>query len=128
MIKVIIPSEFGFKTYEPVLRKLYEENREKITDTSSFDFILKNTYFYCFIRNSEIIGVIYFFADSDRLFLNAYGQRGHFGDKIECLRMSLGWFKCDIYAEAQNRASALCLLRAGFRRIEGKLFVYEHKK
>ena len=126
MIRVIIPSNFEFKLYEPQLRKLYEENKYKITDTNTFDFIIRKTFYYCFISGREIIGAIYFFADGDKLFLNAYGPRGHFEEKIECLKLSLSWFRCDIYAEAQNRASALCLLRAGFRRKEGKLFRYEH--
>ena len=128
MIKVITPNELEFKLHEPRLRKLYEESKDKITDTSSFGFILKNTLFYCFVNEGRLIGVIYFFADEDKIFLNAYGTRGYLEDKIECLKMSLGWFKCDIYAEAQNRASALCLLRAGFRRREGNLFVYEQQK
>ena len=128
MIKVITANELEFKLYEPRMRKLYEESKDKITDTSSFGFILKNTLFYCFVNDGRLIGAIYFFIDKDKLFLNAYAERGYLADKIECVKMSLGWFKCDIYAEAQNRASALCLLRSGFRRVEGKLFVYKQQK
>ena len=126
MIKVLVPTDFEFKIYEPQLKKMYEESQEKICDTNSFEFIINNTLYYAFIKDGIILGAIYFFDDGDKLFLNAYASKKHHRDNIECLKMSTKWFKCDIYAEAQNRASALCLLRAGFRREYKNLFVYKH--
>ena len=35
------------------------------------------------------------------------------------------WFNCDIYAEAQNRASTICLLRCGFERDKDNIFVFK---
>jgi len=125
MIKVLIPSDVEFKIYEPVLRKMYEESKDKICDDNTFDFIINDTLYYAFIKEGAVIGAIYFFEDGDKLFLNAYAGRKHLEDNIECVKLSTRWFNCDIYAEAQNRASALCLLRAGFKRIQGKLFIYE---
>lgn len=123
-IDVFIPFQNEFRVYEEELRELYNKNKYFIKDTNSFDFIKDNTLFYSFVNKKKLIGAIYFFKEKDKLFLNAFSKRKTFNLNIKCLKMSLSWFNCPIYAEAQNRASALCLLRCGFRRIENKLFVY----
>ena len=123
-IDVFIPFQDEFRVYEEELRELYDMNKYFIEDTNSFDFIRDNTLFYSFVNKKKLIGAIYFFKEKDKLFLNAFSKRKTINLNIKCLNMSLSWFNCPIYAEAQNRASALCLLRSGFRRIENKLFVY----
>lgn len=123
-IDVFIPFQDEFRVYEEELRELYNKNKYFIKDTNAFDFIKDNTLFYSFVNKKKLIGAIYFFKEKDKLFLNAFSKRKTFNLNIKCLKMSLNWFNCPIYAEAQNRASALCLLRCGFRRIENKLFVY----
>lgn len=123
-IDVFIPFQDEFRVYEEELRELYNKNKYFIKDTNSFDFIKDNTLFYSFVNKKKLIGAIYFFKEKDKLFLNAFSNRKTFNLNIKCLKMSLSWFNCPIYAEAQNRASAFCLLRCGFRRIENKLFVY----
>ena len=123
-IDVFIPFQDEFRVYEEELRELYDMNKYFIKDTNSFDFIKDNTLFYSFVNKKKLIGAIYFFKEKDKLFLNAFSKRKTFNLNVKCLKMSLSWFNCPIYAEAQNRASALCLLRSGFRRIENKLFVY----
>jgi hypothetical protein len=127
MIKAIIPDNPEFWLYKDKLKEMYEQNQDKICDSNSFDFIINNTLFYCYVNSDgTLIGAIYFFVDDDgKLFLNAYAGRKHFNLNVECVKLSTKWFNCDIYAEAQNRASALCLLRAGFKRVKDKLFVYE---
>lgn len=123
MIRVLIPLDKEFKLYEEELKILYEENQKKICDTNSFDFIRDNTLFYMFLDDNDLIGAIYYFMDDDKLFLNGFAYRKKHVLTCACLSLSLSWFTTNIYAEAQNRASALCLLRCGFERIEGKLFV-----
>lgn len=123
-IDVFIPFQNEFRVYEEELRELYDMNKYFIKDTNSFDFIRDNTLFYSFVNKKKLIGAIYFFKEKDKLFLNAFSKRKTFNLNIKCLKMSLSWFNCPIYAEAQNRASAFCLLRCGFRRIENNLFVY----
>ena len=125
MIKAIIPNNPEFLLYKEKLKEMYEQNQDKICDSNSFNFILYNTLFYCFVDDGALIGAIYFFQDGGKLFLNAYAGRKHLDKNIECVRLSTTWFNCDIYAEAQNRASALCLLRSGFKRVKDKLFVYK---
>ena len=126
MIKAIIPNNPEFSLYKDKLKEMYEQSQAKIRDTNSFNFIIINTLFYSFIDDGTLIGAIYFFKDKGKLYLNAYAGRKHLDLNIECVKLSTTWFNCDIYAEAQNRASALCLLRAGFRRVKGNLFVYKH--
>lgn len=127
MIRAIIPKNPEFALYKDKLKEMYEQNQDKICDPNSFNFITHNTLFYCFISmDGALIGAIYFFLDDEgKLFLNAYGGRKHFDTNVECVKLSVTWFNCDIYAEAQNRASALCLLRSGFKRVKDKLFVYK---
>lgn len=123
-IKVVIPLDDDFNLYKPVLKRMYEDSKEKIGDDKTFEFITSKTLFYGFIKKDITIGAIYFFKYDGKLYLNAYAGRKHLEDNIECVKMSLKWFNCDIYAEAQNRASALCLLRAGFKRFKDNTFVY----
>lgn len=127
MTKVIIPDNPEFLLYKDKLKELYEQNQDKICDTNSFNFIIHNTLFYCFIgSDGALTGAIYFFLEDGKLFLNAFAGRKHLDENIECVKLSTTWFNCDIYAEAQNRASALCLLRSGFKRLKGQLFIYKH--
>ena len=63
--------------------------------------------------------------DNGKLFLNAYSVRKKHFQNLLSLRLSLTWFTPPIYAEAQNRASAFCLLKCGFERVEDNLLVYK---
>ena len=124
MIRVLIPQNYDFIKYKNECRILYENVRDKICDTNSFDFICNNTFFYLFLDNNKLIGAIYYFVDDDgKLFLNGFSNRKMHKLNLECLKMSTEWFNCDIYAQAQNRASALCLLKCGFKREKENIFV-----
>ena len=125
MIKVLIPTDPEFPKYETQVKELYEKSQEKICDPNTFDFVKNNTLFYTFITDGSLIGAIYYFVDEDKLYLNGFAHPKHHELNLSCLRLSLSWFKKPIYAEAQNRASALCLLRCGFKRVKEKLFCYE---
>ena len=123
MINVWIPSDKEFELYRKQCKELYISVQNKICDTNSFEFITQNTLFYLFVNDNKLIGAIYYFTDEDgKLFLNGFANRKMHELCIKCLEMSLGWFRGSIYAEAQNRASALCLLKCGFKRVKGKLF------
>ena len=124
MIKYWIPVQPEFNKFRDECRELYEHLQEQITDTSSFDYVCKNTFFYLFEYNGDLIGGIYYFIKDDgNLYLNGFAKRKKHRLCMECLRMSLTWFKGRVYAEAQNRASALCLLECGFKRERDNLFV-----
>ena len=125
MITVLIPTDSEFEKYKAQIKEIYEKCQEKICDPNSFSFIIKHTLFYAFFLDGAFIGAIYYFKENDKLFLNAFALPKNHRANLECLQLSTTWFKKPIYAEAQNRASALCLLRCGFKRVEGKLFCYE---
>ncbi len=125
MIEVLIPLNPEFQKYETQVKELYEKSQEKICDPNSFDFVKNNTLFYIFIQNGALIGAIYYFMENNKLFLNAFSSPKNHLANLECLHLSTTWFTPPIYAEAQNRASALCLLRCGFKRVEGNLFCLE---
>ena len=122
MLKVLIPTNPEFQEYETSAKELYEKNQEKICDTNTFEFIRDNTWFYLFVLDKKLIGAIYYFIDDGKLFLNGFAIRKNMKANLYALFLSTTWFKKPIYAEAQNRASALCLLKCGFKRKEGKLF------
>ena len=125
MINVWIPYQKEFFKYKNECKKLYESVQDKIKDTNSFEFICENTFFYLFENDGNLIGAIYYFVNADgKLYLNGFANRKMHHLCIECLKMSLNWFKGRVYAYAQNRASALCLLRCGFRRKAENLFVF----
>ena len=122
MITVLIPSNPEFKKYKSQIKEVYKQCQEKICDPNSFEFIIHNTLFYSFFLDGAFIGAIYYFLDNGKLFLNGFALPKNHLANLECLQLSTTWFKKPIYAEAQNRASALCLLRCGFKRVSGKLF------
>ena len=126
MIKVLIPADSEFKYYDNELKSLYQKNQKMICDTNSYEFVRDNTLFYAFLENDILFGAIYFFIENDNLFLNAFSKRKCHDQNKKALNLSLSWFSCDIYAEAQNRASAFTLLRCGFKRVNDNLFVYKN--
>ena len=128
MIRVLIPKDAEFLCYENEIRSLYQNSQSQICDPNPFEFIRDNTFFYMFLDDDKLIGGIYYFVDeAGKLFLNGFANRKMFEQSLECLKLSTGWFDSDIYAEAQNRASALCLLKCGFTRQRENIFVYCHK-
>ena len=125
MIRVLIPSDTDFLLYSEECKELYRKVQHKICDTNSFEFICNNTFFYLFEENGKLIGAIYYFLDEEgKLYLNGFANRKMHKLCLDCLKMSLGWFKGKIYAQAQNRASALCLLKCGFKREKNNIFGY----
>ena len=124
MVNVWTPYNREFYRYYYECKALYESVQDKIGDENTFDFICENTFFYLFEKEGNLIGAIYYFSKDEELYLNAFAKRKRHSLCMDCLKKSLNWFTCDIYAEAKNRASALCLIRAGFRRIDGNLFKY----
>ncbi len=65
MIKVYIPVNPEFKKYEEELKKLYENNQNKISDSNSFEFIRDNTLLYMFVNGDSLIGAIYYFLENE---------------------------------------------------------------
>ena len=129
MLKVLIPTDSDFCIYENECKNLYQAVQHKITDTNSFEFIKNNTFFYMFINDNILVGAIYYFRDLDgKLFLNGFAKPKNHLINLKCLKMSLSWFDCDIYAQAQNKMSALCLRKCGFKKAENNIYAYTKKE
>ena len=71
-LKILIPKDKDFFRYKNEVKKLYLENQDKINDDNTFDFICKETFFYLFLVDEKILGVIYFFQDDGKLYLNGF--------------------------------------------------------
>lgn len=123
-LKILIPKDKDFLRYKNEVKKLYLENQDKINDDNTFDFIYKETFFYLFLVDEKILGVIYFFQDNEKLYLNGFAVRKFLKEKLEALKLATTWFNCEIYAEAQNKASAYCLKKVGFKKITERLYAY----
>ena len=124
MVRVLIPKDKDFVKFKDECKILYESLQDKICDDSSFDFITKNTFFYLFEADGKLLGGIYYFYDENKkLFVNAFANRKTHELNMACLKLTTTWFNDDIYALAQNRMSAICLLRCGFKRIKDNLFI-----
>lgn len=123
-LKILTPKDKDFFRYKNEVKKLYLENQDKINDDNTFDFICKETFFYLFLVDEKILGVIYFFQDDGKLYLNGFAVRKFLKEKLEALKLATTWFNCEIYAEAQNKASAYCLKKVGFKKITERLYAY----
>lgn len=122
MIKVFIPTDNGFNYKQ--CKKLFKKYRDKVSDNSEFRDIVKSTFFYSFFDDDKFLGCIYYYEKNNKLYVNAYASRHHHLINMECLKMSLNWFNCDIYAETTHKTAILCLFKCGFKRIDEKLFIY----
>ncbi len=126
MIKVFIPDNYEFNYKQ--CKKLYKKNQKLIGDDQEFRDIVKNTFFYSFFDDDIFVGCIYCYYENDKLFLNGFANRHLHKQTLECLKMSLDWFNCDIYAKSKNKTSILCLLRCGFKKVSDNLYKYERIK
>ena len=126
MIVVRTPIDNLFNYAE--CEEMYNSCRELVND-DDFRDIIKRTFFYSFVdwHSGELIGCIYFYFKNERLFLNGFAGRKHHLINLECLKKSLEWFDCDIFAETEHKTAKLCLLKCGFKSIGKNLFVYRRK-
>ena len=128
IISVRTPEDelFNYKEIE----ELYNQCQELLDDDKDFYKVVKRTKFFAYYDwlTRELIGCIYFYHNDDKLFLNAFAHRGHHELNLDCLRESLNYFDCDIYARGLHKTSRLCLLRCGFERVKDNLFIYRRNK
>lgn len=122
MTNVKIPTDIDFNYKQ--CKKLFKKYRNEINENSEFRDIVKNTFFYSFYDDDKFLGCIYYFEKEGNLYVNAYASRHHHLENVECLKMSLDWFNCDIYAETTHKTAILCLLKCGFKRITENKFIY----
>ena len=123
MIIVRTPKDDLFNYQE--CKEMFDLYNDKI-DVDNYDTVLKTTHFFAFYEwnKSELIGCIYFYQQEYKLYITAFSGRHHHKLNMECLKMSLDWYTCDIYAECKQRTAQLCLRKCGFERIKKGLYVY----
>lgn len=122
-MEVFTPLDKNFNYLEA--KALYKLNESKVQDISDFDKILQTTLFYSFYtKDNGFVGCLYFYQDNEgKLFVNGFANRKKHLACIAALRRSFNWFNCDIYARTPHRAAAICLLRAGFKKVGDKLYI-----
>jgi hypothetical protein len=110
-------------------REMFDKHRE-VLDVDDFDTVIKTTHFFSFYEwhRAELIGCIYFYQQDDKLFVTAFAGRGHHELNLECLRMSLDWYTCDIYAENVQPTARICIRKCGFEKLNDNLYIYRRKK
>ena len=106
-------------------KNLFDKHSKELRD-DNFDGVLSNSQFYSFYipMTNELLGCIYYFRKDNRTYVNAFASRGHHLINLECFKETLKWFDEDIYAEVTEKTSRLCVLRCGFKRVKGNLFIY----
>ena len=107
-------------------KEMYEENQKLIEDDNDFDNVIKHTFFLSFVdENKDLLGCIYFYKlEDDKLYVNAFADRGHHEINLKALKFAMNGFDEDIYAKTHQRTAKLCLNRLGFEKLNEELYVY----
>lgn len=122
LISYFTPRSATFNYLE--CKELYDKYKDLIGD-DDFEDVIKRTDFYAFYidKTMELIGCIYYYIIDNKLFVNAFANRGHHELNLKCFKESLDWYNRDIYARTKHKTASLCLLRCGFKK-ENDLYVY----
>ena len=96
-----------------------------LKEKSTFKEIIERTFFYSFFDDDRFLGCIYFYDRLGKRYIASFSTRHHHKENMECLKLSLTWFNSDIYAITYEKTAKLCLLRAGFKKIDNTTFIYE---
>lgn len=115
--------------YYTETKNLFEKHHSKL-DVDDYETVLKTTHFFDFIlkEKGELIGFIYFYQMEDKVYVTACAERGHHELNMDCLKKSLEWYTCDIYAECKEKPAIYCLLKCGFKKVDKNLYVYRRNK
>lgn len=120
---VYIPTDYEFNYKE--LKKLYKKYKKELREPREFKEVVETSFIYSFFKDNKFFLCIYYYEMDGKLFVNAFGKRHNHLNVMTCLKESLNWFNCDIYAYSILKTSILCLLRAGFKKIDSELYKYE---
>lgn len=91
-----------------------------------FDFILNNPYSYYFYGEDDnnLKGYISIYTDeTKRLFLCGASIRKNMADNIQAIITVCKAFNDDIYSDTDKKEAKICLLKAGFQKLNNTLFV-----
>lgn len=91
-----------------------------------FDFIYHNpnTFLFYDEQTAELRAYMSFYQDeSERLFMCGASCRKNLLDNIQAIIKVCNAFDNDIYADTDKKEAKICLLKAGFKKINDNLFV-----
>lgn len=91
-----------------------------------FDFIYRNpnTFLFYDELTKELKAYMSFYKDeSERLFMCGASCRKNLLDNINAIIKVCNAFDNDIYADTDKKEAKICLLKAGFKKIDDNLFV-----
>jgi hypothetical protein len=91
-----------------------------------FHFIYNNPHTFCFYdeQTAELRAYMSFYQDeSKRLFMCGASCRKNLLDNINAIIKVCNAFDNDIYADTDKKEAKICLLKAGFKKIDDNLFV-----
>ncbi|MBQ6516808.1 hypothetical protein IJI31_06475 [bacterium] len=123
MIRVLIPTDADFEYKK--CKKMYKKYQRLVGDNQEFRDLVKNTFFYSFYDDAQLLGCIYYYTKNDKLFVNAFANRHTHEKNLLCLKKTFEWFKCDIYAETKHKTAIYCLYKCGFKKIDDCLYKLE---
>jgi len=122
-MRVITPlnKDFDYETN----KQLFDKANNTIGEKCTFDEVISKYQFFSYYKQDEYLGFIYFFYEDGKLFICSASVPKRYQDTYKCLLESLTYYSCDIYANTSQRHVKLILLRAGFKKINDNLFIYE---
>lgn len=92
----------------------------------SYDFIINNPHLYCLYDEEK--GYLKGYAniyedDSGKLFFSGAGIRHNMPDNIQAIIKICEAYKQNMHADTDKREAKICLLKAGFKKLNDNLFV-----
>jgi hypothetical protein len=125
MMRVLIPTDDDFD--RQTCRSLYNKYKKVLNEASSFDEVIKNTFFYSFYDDSALTLCVYFFVKDGKLWVNGFGERKHHLFNKKCFEKALTWFNCDIWAESVEKPAIFGIKTCGFKKYKNNIYVYRQK-
>lgn len=125
MIEVRTPQSKNFNYRE--CKKMYGENQALINDDATFDEVIRDTHFFAFYNEGELILCIYLFRINGKFWINGYGIRKRHLLNKKCFTTFLRLFPCDVWAESDKKPAIYGLLVSGFKKFKDNIYVYRHR-
>lgn len=122
---VLTPKDNLFN-YDEV-KALHNKYKDLLEDRCSFDELLEKTHFFSFYVGKKFIGCVYACEKDGKVFISGFSNRKTHKENIECLKKVINFYNCDIYAESTQRPAIICLLRAGFKKIDTNIYKNERR-
>lgn len=122
-MKVSIFSDKDFRYKD--CKELFYKSNETLEEALDFDGLIKKYQLFQYTHENKLIGCLYYYFEDDKLFVATFANKGFAEEKYKCLKESLTYYDCDIYARTKQRHVAIALLRCGFKKISDNLYKYE---